>query len=129
MRFFVSSLFLLLFFLVPKLDYSKSYFNAPGDTTVNVVISLKSDKENIISAVKQRIKNNPSVHSVVYCQNHSVFLITIDRSAIIIRDDFFNYVISPFPDEDIAFKGEENDLRSFCSFSQEDGSDIKTKKQ
>jgi hypothetical protein len=117
---------LLLFFLVGvNCSLSSKILATPSDSSF--IASIKSPDAESLNFLKAYFKSLPGVTSSAYCDNHNIFLITVDNSTMTpgLFVDAFKKAFSYFTIE--IKSGTVKEIKSYCTFN--DPIDSQTVKQ
>jgi hypothetical protein len=116
MRFIFSLLFIVA--AVNSQGNNKS-FSLPVDTTVNIIVGFNQGNPNSTAAdIKGVIKNIPGVNKVLFCDNHSCFIINLNPSLVSVKENFTNQLKTVFPQDNFGIKdGDISGIMPFCSFN------------
>ncbi len=108
-------------FSEPISDLSKIYISA-GDT-LKVILGVNHNDKYASDNLRTALKSINGTTIVAYCDNHSLFMLLIDKTILRDRNDLMNELKKKYPkaEDQLSFKdGDFNAFIQYCTPSNVD---------
>lgn len=99
-------------------------FSQTNTDTLMVLIGDVSNSPKHINYIKSTIKQISGIRLVGYCENHSIYVLCVNKNIYQTNGDVYNMLVSTTGSTKLLLKeGEISEIISFCNFQSDDESE------